>query len=111
MMSSKNSLLTVMATGGAIGLAVGTARGLIQERHGGWMGFIRGLTASVTVAVLTGWLLEDLVVAETLKAGIIGLCAYVADDILMGLKNLSTALAQDPRQFLREMVATWRGQR
>ncbi|MBP6564052.1 MAG: putative Ig domain-containing protein [Burkholderiales bacterium] len=54
-----NKLLTVAATAGVIGLFAGIARGVVQQRHGGWVPFFRGLIASVAVAILVGWGLDD----------------------------------------------------
>lgn len=43
----QRKLLTVAATAGAIGLFAGIARGVVQQRHGGWPNFFRGLAASI----------------------------------------------------------------
>ena len=68
-------LIAAASTAGVIGLVTGIARGVIQQKHQGWLGFMRGLVASVLVAVLIGWTLADFGLTEAelttrLKIGI-----------------------------------------
>lgn len=102
-------VLSAAAAAGAIGLIVGIARGIVQQRHGGWVTFCRGLVASVLVAVLIGWSIEDAGLTPSQLAAIVGVCAYLADDVLMGLGELAKIAGADPFGFVARVWAAVRG--
>lgn len=104
-----NKLLTVAATAGIIGLFAGIARGVVQQRHGGWVPFLRGLMASIAVAVLVGWGLDDAGLSPTKAAAIIGVCAWLADDVLLGLGELAKVFGADPFGFFDRVWKAIRG--
>jgi hypothetical protein len=105
-----SSLLTVMSVSGAIGLAVGVARGIIQQKHGSFGALVRGSIAAVLVAVLVSWGVADTGLSFTSKAAITGICAFIADDILLGLLSLGALIGKDPIGFLTRLSAAYRGQ-
>ncbi len=102
-------MLSAAATAAVIGLFAGVARGVIQQKHGGWVAFLRGLVASVLVAVLIGWSIDDVDLSPTKLAAIIGVCAYLADDVLLGLGELAKIFGADPFGFARRVWAAIRG--
>lgn len=100
-------VLNVAGPAGAIGFAVAVFRGVI-EQSGGWRKWCAGLAASVLVAGLVGLGLHDTDVPAIMQSAVVGLCAYVARDILMGLTQVSSMVASNPiaalervRDFLR----------
>jgi len=105
-----STLMTAMAASGAIGLVVGIARGIIQQRHGGIGSLIRGAMASVLVGVIVAWGLADGGLSVTTKGAITAICAFIADDILMGLLSLGALLGKDPIGFFSRLIAAYRGQ-
>lgn len=105
-----NKVLAVATSAGIIGLVTGIARGVVQQKHNGWGGFFRGLVASVLVAVLMGWTLADLDVSPTKQAVIIGVCAYLADDVLLGLQEVARLFGADPFGTLQRIWQAVRGQ-
>lgn len=105
-----SSLMTVMSVSGVIGLAVGIMRGVIQQKHGSFGVFVRGILASIFVAVIVSWGLADTGLSATTKATITGICSFIADDILLGLLILASLLGKDPIGFLSRMAAAYRGQ-
>ena len=107
----QRKLLTVAATAGAIGLFAGVVRGVVQQRHGGWPNFFRGLAASVAVAILVGWGLDDAGLSPTKAAAIIGVCSWLADDVLLGLGELAKVFGADPLGFIDRVWKAIRGQK
>lgn len=105
-----NKVLAAATSAGIIGLVTGIARGVVQQKHNGWTGFFRGLVASVLVAVLMGWTLADLDVSPTKQAVIIGVCAYLADDVLLGLQEVARLFGADPFGTLQRIRQAMRGQ-
>lgn len=102
-------VLAIIGVSGLAGLLVGAARGIVQERHGGWRGFARGAVASVVVAVLAALALDDSGLSAAKQGAIIGVLAYVADDMLAGLMLLSRLFAADPLGFVRQLWQSLRG--
>lgn len=104
-----NNLLTAMSVSGALGISVGIMRGIIQQKHGSIGGFVRGIVASVFVAVMVSWGLADSDLSLSTKSMIIGICSFVADDILLGLMSLSTLMGRDPFGFFSRVLSAYRG--
>lgn len=104
-----SALWTAMAASGAIGLVVGIARGIIQQKHGSIGALARGAIASVLVAVLVSWGLADAGLSVTTKGAITGICAFIADDILLGLLSLGALIGKDPIGFFSRLTAAYRG--
>lgn len=105
-----STLLAYLATGGVLGLFVGIARGIIQQKHGSIGAFFRGVVASIFVAVIVSWGLADTTITNTTQATIIGVCAFIADDILLGLVSLGSLMGRDPLGFFSRLLAAYRGQ-
>ncbi len=103
--------LGIATVAGLFGMFIGLARGIIQEKHGGWANFCRGAIASITVAVIAGLGLEGSDLSISKQAAVIGVCAYVADDVLLGLIAVARLFSTDPLGFLREIVSSIRGGR
>lgn len=97
-----HKLMNVAAPAGALGFAVAVFRGVIDQ-CGGWRKWFAGLAASVLVAALVGLGLHDAQVPVYMQFAIVGLCAYVARDILMGLTQLSGMLANSPFEFFQRI--------
>jgi hypothetical protein len=102
-------LLAAGGTAGAIGLVVGVARGIIQAKHGTLMAWARGITASLIVGVAVGWGLSDTAFSATTQAAIIACCAYIADDVLLGLLVLGGLFSKDPAAFASRVLDGVRG--
>lgn len=112
-MNSKEEVSTLMGAlmvSGVIGLVVGVFRGVIQQKHGGLMALVRGAIASVLVGVIVSWGLADAGLSVTTKGAITAICAFIADDILLGLISLGSLLGKDPLGFFARLLAAYRGQ-
>lgn len=104
-----NALLTAMTASGALGMIAGIFSGIIQKKHGSFGGFIRGVLASVFVGVLAGWGLADTDLSLNTRSMVIGICSFIADDILLGLMSLATLLGRDPFGFFSRVLSAYRG--
>lgn len=104
-----NALVAVMSVSGMLGLGVGIARGIIQQKHGSVGGFIRGVVASIFVAIMVSWGLVDSGLSLNTQATVTGICAFIADDILLGLMSLSTLMGRDPFGFFSRVLSAYRG--
>lgn len=102
-------LLGSAGIAGVIGLVTGIARGVVQARHGSIGAWVRGITASLVVGVMTGWALHDTDMTPTLQAAIIAVCAYTADDVLLGLLVLGSLFSRDPAAFAGRVIDSVRG--
>lgn len=101
-------ILDVAGPAGLIGFAVAVFRGVIDQ-CGGWRKWFAGLAASVLVAAFVGLGLHDADVPAYMQSAIVGLCAYVARDILMGLQQLSGMMASSPLKFVKNLRDAIRG--
>lgn len=102
-------IVAITAASGLAGLLVGAFRGVIQEKYGGWLGFVRGMAASIVVAVMAGLALHDADLSPTRQAAVIGLAAYVADDVLSGIVLLGQLFRNDPIGFFRSVWTSFKG--
>lgn len=111
-MKDKTEIDLLLAAGGpagVIGLVVGIARGIIQAKHGSLGAWVRGITASLIVGVAVGWGLSDTSFSATTQAAIIACCAYIADDVLLGLLVLGGLFSKDPASFAGKVLDGVRG--
>lgn len=102
-------LLTLLGVTGMIGFGFGVARGILQSRHDGWFGFIRGILASMVVAVIIGLALASTSLSQTFQAAVIGACAFVADDVIVGFGMVIKLIVSDPMAFFGRFISAWRG--
>ena len=100
--------LHVAAPAGALGFAVAVFRGVIEQGCG-WRKWFAGLAASVLVSAFVGLGLHDTETPCFLQYAIVGLCAYVARDILMGLTHISGMVASQPFETLTKIRDFLRG--
>ena len=104
----EGALVTAGVTG-TLALVIGIFRAVINERHGGPRGLIRGILASIVVAVLVGWALTGFDLQLPVKLAIVGVCAYLADDILLGLVVIGSLFRDDPGSFIFKLFDALRG--
>jgi len=100
------SLVTATAIGGTL---VGLFRGIIVRRYGGWLQWTSLLLGSTLVATLTGLAIHDSGLSNSQQAAMIGVCAFLAEDILLGLGTLATLFRNDPLGTIREVWRAIRG--
>lgn len=104
-----NKLLSLMTAAGLGGLFVGAAKGVIQRRYGGWWQWLSLLFAATLTAILVGLSIHDTGLTETQQAAVIGVCAFLAEDILLGLGALAALFSKDPIGTVRSVWDAIRG--
>ena len=104
-----SAVAKLIAAGAAIGLAVGILRGLIEQKYGGLWAWVGGLAAAVLVGVLVSLGLSDADMSPTMKVAIACAAAFVADDVLRGLRALASMVGADPLGAARRILAALRG--
>jgi len=104
-----NELTIVLAESAVIGVLIGVSRNIIHSRHGGLMGFFRGLLASVVMAVFVGLAINDMTGSPAVHYALIGISAYLSDDLLLALLQSVKIFAKDPTEFVTKIVRALRG--
>lgn len=102
-------LVEITSVAGLGGLLLGIAKIIIHEKYGTAARFFRGAVSSVTVAVLTAFALADSGLTWAQQMAIVGIMAYVADDILSGLLILGKLFAANPLAFIKDLWSSIRG--
>lgn len=102
-------LIATASISGVGGALLGIAKVIIHENHGTLARFFRGACASITVAVLTAFALADSGMSWERRGAIIGILAYVADDVLSGLVIIAKLFANNPMAFLKDLWSSFRG--
>lgn len=103
-------VVTVAASSFA-GLCIGIAKTLILQRHGGWLPWLSMMAAAVVVAVMIGLTVDSTALPPTQKWAIVGLCAYLAEDILIGVGALVKLASTDPFGTVHKILDLFRGRR
>jgi hypothetical protein len=106
---SEPETITALIASAAVGFVVSLAHGVVEKRHGGWFGFFRALLTGVSISVIVGLAIQDVVGSETLRLAIVGACTIVSEDIWMGLRTLGAALRRDPFGFIVRVLDAVRG--
>lgn len=104
-----NRLLLIAALAGVGGLLLGIARTIIHDKYGTVPRFFRGAVSSVVVAVLTAFAVADSSLTWSQQMALVGILAYVADDVLSGLLILAKLFAHNPLSFIKDLWASIRG--
>lgn len=89
-------MVAIAAPVGVIGFLVGVGRGVIVERHGSVRDWMAGIAAACVVAVLLGWALRASRVDWMWTMVVVGVCSYIAQDVLAGLSVLGGLIRTDP---------------
>ena len=106
-----NRTLEVLYFASGIGVVVAMLRRILEERHGGLREWVKGILSALLVSGIIGWGLADSGLAQTLQYCIIGISAYVADDLRVGIGRIVKDVAANPLQILKDAINTWRGQK
>lgn len=111
-MKNNQELDNVLSTAGITAILaffIGIARTVIHEKHSNVMTFIRGIIASMVVAVLVGWSISNIGLSMTIQMAIVGICSYLADDVLLGLLVIGSLFRENPGSFLSKLLDLLRG--
>lgn len=76
------------------------SRSILNEERRSLRGFIRAVVLACFVGGLTSGLLQSYSLSPETQGAIVGVCAFVADDILLAVIALSSWLRQDPSRII-----------
>lgn len=102
-------LITIVTSAGLGGAAIGALRTIIQRRYGGWLMWLSLMACSVLTAILVSLAIHDTGLSPALQAAIIGVSAFLAEDILLGIGALGAMFSKDPIGAVRKIWDAVRG--
>lgn len=73
------------------------SRSILSEDKRSISGFLRGLVLAGFVGTVVGLFIQDYQLSATMQSAIVGVCAFVADDLLLILLAVSGKLRSNPR--------------
>lgn len=95
----EEEIMKILRTSAAlIGISAlaAASRSILSEDRRSFGGFMRGLVLAIFVGSLVGLLIQDFDFSPPTQGGIVGVAAFVADDLLMMIINISRKLRDDP---------------
>lgn len=97
---SENSIWDTVASLGGISTLAAASRTILSEDRRSITGFLRGLVLAIFVGVLTGFAMNDYDFGPGTQGAIVGVSAFVADDILMIILAVTKNLRKDPSKLI-----------
>lgn len=96
-MSEETSLMNTLLSLFGIGTMATISRSILSEDRRTLAGFFRGLVLALFVGFIVGSLIQDYNFSPSTQGGIVGVCAFVADDLLLIVLSVTTKLRNNPR--------------
>lgn len=75
-------------------------RAILSEDRRSLKGFLRATVLAVFVGGISGGFIQHYDFSPSMQGSIVGLCAFVADDILMGVIGLAKWFRANPARIL-----------
>lgn len=76
------------------------SRAILSEDKRSLAGFLRGLVLAGFAGTLAGLLIQDYGFSPATQGGIVGIAAFVADDLLLMLVNVARTFRQNPQAVI-----------
>lgn len=76
------------------------ARSVLSEDRRSLKGFFRAVVLAIFVGGITGGLVSNYNFSPAMQGSIVGLCSFVADDILLGVISLVAWFKADPSRII-----------
>lgn len=83
-----------------ISTVAAAARSILSEDRRSLKGFLRATLLAIFVGGLTAGLIQNYNLAAPMQGSIVGLCAFVADDILVAVISLAHWFRENPSRIL-----------
>lgn len=100
---NQQTLDTIGSLGGISTLAA-ISRTILSEDRRSFIGFVRGIVLALFVALMTGMLIQDYKFSASMSDAIVGIAAFVADDILMLVLKLAKMITTNPGKALDWLI-------
>lgn len=91
-----NDELKLLASMFGISALAAASRSILSEEKRTIGGFLRGLVLAAFVGTIVGLIIQDYNYTPTTQGGIVGICAFVADDLLMVVLAVTGKLRKNP---------------
>lgn len=99
----------IVAASSIAGLAVGAVRIAVSYRYDGRWQWFAVMCGTVFVAVLAALVVADSDLSPAWGGAVVGVAAFVADNIILAMLTLAKSIGTDPIRTLRRLAAAWRG--
>lgn len=76
------------------------SRAILSPDRRSFKGFLRAVFLAVFVGSVTSGILQSYNLNPETQGAVVGLCAFVADDILLGIISLAGWIRQDPSRII-----------
>ncbi len=76
------------------------ARSILSEDRRSIKGFLRATLLAIFIGGVTGGIVQGYHFSPEMQGSIVGLCAFVADDILLAVVNLAHWFRSDPSRII-----------
>ena len=98
------------AASGGVGVLVGVVRIVVSHRYDGFWQWLSVLCGTVFVATMAGLVVADSDLSPAWSGAVVGLCPFVADNLILALLTLAKSLGANPVRAIRRISAALRGQ-
>lgn len=92
--------IDALSSMGGISVVAAVSRTVLSEDRRSLVGFIRGLTCAVFVTFLVSSFIDDYTLSSGMHNVIVGVTAFVADDILLLVITLMKMISTNPGSAL-----------
>lgn len=93
-----------------ISAVAAASRAILSEDRRSLRGFFRATFLAIFVGGITGGLIQDYHFAPETQGAIVGLCAFVADDLLLAVVNLAAWIREDPTRVVTMIMCKFKGE-
>lgn len=94
---------TIGSLGGISALAA-ISRTILSEQRRSFVGFLRGIILALFVAIMTGMIIQDYNFSPSMYNAIVGIAAFVADDILILIIKAAKTATTEPGAALDWLI-------
>lgn len=80
------------------------SRSILSEDRRSFKGFLRATLLAIFVGGITGGIVQSYNLSPQFQGSIVGLCAFVADDILLAVVSLAKWFRSDPSRIINVVL-------
>ena len=102
-------IVQIVAASSAAGAVVGAIRIVVSYRYEGKWQWLAVMLGTVFIAVITGLLVADTDLSPAWASAVIGISAFVADNLILALLTVARSIGANPLRAIRRIVAAARG--
>jgi threonine/homoserine/homoserine lactone efflux protein len=96
--------IDVLTSTAGLSILAAASRSILSEDRRSLIGFLRGLVLAMFVSVMVGFILKDYKLSQEMEYAVIGLCSFIADDILMVIVSTSAAIRKNPKEAFMSLL-------